>query len=128
MVGDRNARPCASAGQLEYWPLPVPERGGSIEALNSFINLTSRNDFVLIVAWLLAALLPVGDRPDAIEAGVPRALDDQNGRAGEHVTPIASGLDGGGKQRRAGSVGKQRTATTTAHQGITGHQTPIPIG
>jgi hypothetical protein len=37
-------------------PLPVPERGGSIEALNSFLNLTSPNDFVLIVAWLLAAL------------------------------------------------------------------------
>ena len=41
------------AGML---PLPVPERGGSIEALQSFLNLASRNDFVLIVAWLLAAL------------------------------------------------------------------------
>jgi hypothetical protein len=37
-------------------PLPLPERGGSIETLNSFLNLASRNDFVLIVAWLLAAL------------------------------------------------------------------------
>jgi hypothetical protein len=37
-------------------PLPVPERGGSIEALRSFLNLSSQNDFVLIVAWLLAAL------------------------------------------------------------------------
>jgi hypothetical protein len=36
-------------------PLPVPERGGSIEALRSFLNIPSRNDFVLIVAWLLAA-------------------------------------------------------------------------
>ena len=34
--------------------LPVPEPGGSIEALNSLLNLPSRNDFVLIVAWLLA--------------------------------------------------------------------------
>src|SRR5271166_589808 len=42
------------AGML---PLPVPEQGGSIEALNSFLNLSSRNDFVLIVAWLLAALV-----------------------------------------------------------------------
>jgi hypothetical protein len=37
-------------------PLPVPERGGSIEALISFLNPASRNDFVLIVAWLLVAL------------------------------------------------------------------------
>jgi hypothetical protein len=37
-------------------PLPVPERGGSIEALRSFLNLSNQNDFVLIIAWLLAAL------------------------------------------------------------------------
>ena len=41
------------AGML---PLPIPERGGSIETLHSFLNLASRNDFVLVVAWLLAAL------------------------------------------------------------------------
>ena len=44
-------------------PLPVPEQGGSIEALNSFLNLASRNDFVLIVAWLLAALRSGGPYP-----------------------------------------------------------------
>ena len=38
--------------------LPVPERGGSIETLQSFLNVPSRNEFVLIVAWLLAALRP----------------------------------------------------------------------
>jgi hypothetical protein len=48
------------AGML---PLPVPEPGGSIEALNSFLNLASRNDFVLIVAWLLAALRSGGPYP-----------------------------------------------------------------
>jgi hypothetical protein len=41
------------AGML---PLPPPERRGSIEALNSLLNLSSRSDFVLIVAWLFAAL------------------------------------------------------------------------
>jgi hypothetical protein len=41
------------AGML---PLPVPQQGGSIEVLNSFLNLASRDEFVLIVAWLLAAL------------------------------------------------------------------------
>src|SRR5256886_15666705 len=39
------------AGML---PLPVPEQGGSIEALLPLLNLSSRNDFVLVVAWLLA--------------------------------------------------------------------------
>src|SRR5207247_518446 len=49
-----------AAGML---PLPVPERGGSIEALRSFLNVSSENDFVLIVAWLLAALRPTGPYP-----------------------------------------------------------------
>jgi hypothetical protein len=37
-------------------PLPVPQQGGSIEGLNSFLNLATPNDFVLIIAWALAAL------------------------------------------------------------------------
>ncbi len=44
-------------------PLPVSERGGSIEALRSFLNLSSQNDFVLVVAWLLAALRSGGPYP-----------------------------------------------------------------
>jgi hypothetical protein len=48
------------AGML---PLPVPQQGGPIESLNSFLNLASRDDFVLIVAWLLAALRPRGPYP-----------------------------------------------------------------
>jgi hypothetical protein len=43
--------------------LPVPERGGSIEALRPFLNLSSETDFVLIVAWLLAALRSNGPYP-----------------------------------------------------------------
>jgi hypothetical protein len=39
-----------------FLALPIPEQGGSIEALNSLLNLSNRNDFVLIDAWLLAAL------------------------------------------------------------------------
>src|SRR5262249_37648738 len=48
------------AGML---PLPLPQQGGSIETLNSFLNLASRDDFVLIVAWLLAALRSGGPYP-----------------------------------------------------------------
>src|SRR3989454_5254440 len=48
------------AGML---PLPEPKQGGSIESLNSFLNLSNRDDFVLIVAWLLAALRSGGPYP-----------------------------------------------------------------
>jgi hypothetical protein len=49
-----------AAGML---PLPVPQGGGSIEELASFLNLPSRNDFVLVVAWLLATLRAGGPYP-----------------------------------------------------------------
>jgi hypothetical protein len=55
-VVDRTDGGCGSADRRICLPLPVPEPGGSIEALNSFLNLASQNDFALIVAWLLAAL------------------------------------------------------------------------
>src|SRR5207248_1359644 len=48
------------AGML---PLPVPEPGGSIEALGSLLNLSNRSDFVLVVVWLLATLRPRGPFP-----------------------------------------------------------------
>src|SRR5262249_41587134 len=44
-------------------PLPVPQGGGAIEELASFLNLPSRNDFVLVVAWLLATLRAGGPYP-----------------------------------------------------------------
>jgi hypothetical protein len=44
-------------------PLPVPVRGGSIKALWSFLNLSDRNDFVLVIAWLLTALRHRGPYP-----------------------------------------------------------------
>jgi hypothetical protein len=44
-------------------PIPAPERRGSVEALASFLNLPSRKDFVLVVAWLLTALRFGGPYP-----------------------------------------------------------------
>jgi hypothetical protein len=49
-----------AAGML---PLPIPERGGSVEALAQFLNLADRSDFVLAVAWLLVALRHGGPYP-----------------------------------------------------------------
>ena len=44
-------------------PLPVPVGGGSIEELRSFVNVATDKDFVLVVAWVLAALRPRGPYP-----------------------------------------------------------------
>ena len=44
-------------------PLPEPETGGSIEALRSLLNIPSQNEFVLVVAWLLATLRSDGPYP-----------------------------------------------------------------
>jgi hypothetical protein len=43
-------------------PLPVPERGGSIELLRPYVNVTD-DGFRLLIAWITAALRPVGPYP-----------------------------------------------------------------
>jgi hypothetical protein len=50
-------------------PLPVPVTGGEIENLRPFLNITNDNDFVLLVAWLLAALRDCGPYPVLVLAG-----------------------------------------------------------
>ena len=55
-----------AAGML---PLPVPQRGGSIEALAAFLNLPAPDEFVLVIAWLLAALQRGGPYPLLVIAG-----------------------------------------------------------
>jgi hypothetical protein len=49
-----------AAGML---PLPMPVRGGSLEPLISFFNLAIRDDFILVLAWLLAGLRQGGPYP-----------------------------------------------------------------
>ena len=44
-------------------PLPHPQRGGSFDALRSIVNFASFDDYVLTVAWLVAALNPAGPFP-----------------------------------------------------------------
>jgi hypothetical protein len=60
VVGSPPVRFRRAAGML---PLPTPQPGGSIEELASLLNLPSRNDFVLVVAWLLATLRAGGPYP-----------------------------------------------------------------
>jgi hypothetical protein len=60
VVGCPPVRFRRSPGML---PLPVPERGGSVDILKRFVNVSYLNDFILVVAWLLAALQPRGPYP-----------------------------------------------------------------
>ncbi|MGO9399741.1 MAG: ATP-binding protein [Xanthobacteraceae bacterium] len=43
--------------------LPEPEAGGMIEELRGFLNVRSDDDFMLVVAWLVAALRDRGPYP-----------------------------------------------------------------
>lgn len=51
-------------------PLPLPERGGSLDELKDFINVSS-DQFVLVKAWLLATMRP--NRPYPLLAAIGAA-------------------------------------------------------
>ena len=54
---------CALSPAARHAAAAGAERGGSIESLLPFVNLRSRNDFVLVVAWLLATPRAGGPYP-----------------------------------------------------------------
>jgi hypothetical protein len=61
-------------------PLPVPVAGGSIQSLRKLLNVKADQDFVLIVAWLLAALRDRG----------PYAIMALSGEQGSAKSTLAS--------------------------------------
>jgi hypothetical protein len=44
-------------------PLPTPEAGGNLLDLRQFLNLKSKDDFILLIAWLLAVFRAEGPYP-----------------------------------------------------------------
>jgi hypothetical protein len=60
IVADPPVRFRRPAGMLA---LPLPARGGSIEVLAPLLNLSSRDQFVLVVSWLMGALRATGPYP-----------------------------------------------------------------
>ncbi len=48
--------------------LPIPERGGSLDLLRNFANIDP-DDFILLMAWLAAALSPTGPYPVLVLTG-----------------------------------------------------------
>jgi hypothetical protein len=70
LIGSPPVRFRRAAGML---PLPIPQAGGCIEELASFLNLRNRDDFVLVVAWLLATLRARGPYPVLAISGEQRS-------------------------------------------------------
>jgi hypothetical protein len=44
-------------------PLPIPQRGGSLDALRDYINLGTDDDWRLVAGWLVGAVHPTGPYP-----------------------------------------------------------------
>jgi putative DNA primase/helicase len=58
-------------------PLPAPESGSLIEELRQFVNVKTDTDFMLVVAWIVAALRHRGPFPILVingEAGTGKSL------------------------------------------------------
>ena len=66
VVGEPPVRFRRPAGLL---PLPIPQRGGSLGELRSFLNLPGEDELVLVVAWLLATLRHGGPYPLLVISG-----------------------------------------------------------
>jgi hypothetical protein len=62
-------------------PLPVPVAGGDVNALKPFLNVKNYSDFVLVVAWLVAALRNRGPYPALV-------LNGEHGTAKSTLTRI----------------------------------------
>jgi hypothetical protein len=43
--------------------LPIPSRGGSVDLLRPYLNVSTEGDFILVIGWLLAALHAPGPYP-----------------------------------------------------------------
>jgi len=81
--------------------LPVPVTGGSISELRALLNLGSENDFILIVAWLLSALRPIGPYPLLALAGEPGATKSTTARLLRSLTdPNVSALRSSPREER----------------------------
>jgi hypothetical protein len=50
-------------------PLPIPQRGGALAQLASFLNLRDQDELILVSTWLLAALRSGGPYPLLVISG-----------------------------------------------------------
>lgn len=50
-------------------PLPIPVRGGKLDELRPFLNIAGEEDWMMLIAWLLATFRPHGPYPLAVLHG-----------------------------------------------------------
>ncbi len=79
-------RVAEAAGVLFHRPgdalaLPMPVRGGSFDDLRPFVNVSSEDDWKLIVAWLLSATMPQGPYPVLVLSGEAGSAKTSTARA-----------------------------------------------
>lgn len=60
--------------------LPMPEAGGSLRDLRPFLNLDGEDAFILVLAWLVAALRPRGPYPVLMITGEQGSAKSVNSR------------------------------------------------
>ncbi len=66
-------------------PLPLPVEGGSLSDLREFVNLKDDFDWVLLTAWLLAALRPTGPYPVLVLHGEQGTAKSTTSRVLRHL-------------------------------------------
>lgn len=90
IVNDSPARFLRTKGTL---PLPLPLRGGSVEDLRPFLNISDEKDgdFRLIVCWLVAALRPEGPFPLLELTGGPGTAKSTQARVLQRLIDPQSG-------------------------------------
>jgi hypothetical protein len=62
-IGEASDSPMRFRRAHGMLPLPVPERGGSLNDLRDFVNVGSDGDFQLLVGFIIGALRPCGPYP-----------------------------------------------------------------
>jgi hypothetical protein len=82
-------------------PLPYPVRGGSVDELFPFLNVASYKDFMLMVAYLLAAMRPRGPYPIMVLNGEQGAAKSTAARVIRELTdPNTSPLRSAPREER----------------------------
>lgn len=66
-------------------PLPRPKQNGSLESLRSLVNFATQDDYILTIAWLVAAMNPSGPFPIL-------ALSSEHGSGKSTLTTILQRL------------------------------------